>query len=74
MLVAVASIGLGAIAGILAGFAMLFVGPFDFNYNLDGYLLSLAISCLSIGLGLLCISWLVQLFRFVKSRFKQYRK
>lgn len=74
MLVAVASIGLGAIAGILAGFAMLFVGPFDFNYNLDGYLLSLAISCLSIGLGLLCISWLVQLFRFVKSRVKQYRK
>ena len=74
MLIAVASIGLGAIAGILAGFAMLFVGPFDFNYNLDGYLLSLAISCLSIGLGLLCISWLVQLFRFVKSRVKQYRK
>ena len=74
MLVAVASIGLGAIAGILAGFAMLFVGPFDFNHNLDGYLLSLAISCFSIGLGLLCISWLVQLFRFVKSRVKQYRK
>lgn len=67
MVVAVASIGIGAIAGILAGFkAMLFVGPFNFNHNLDAYLLSIAISCLSIGLGLLCFSWVVQLFRFVK--------
>ena len=74
MVVAVASIGIGAIGGILAGFAMLFVGPFNFNHNLDGYLLSIAISCLSIGLGLLCFSWIVQLFRFVKTRFKQYRK
>ena len=74
MVVAVASIGIGAVAGILAGFAMLFVGPFNFNHNLDGYLLSLAISCLSIGLGLLCFSWIVQLFRFVKTRVKQYRK
>ena len=74
MVVAVASIGIGAIAGILAGLAMLFVGPFNFNHNLDGYLLSIAISCLSIGLGLLCFSWIVQLFRFVKTRVKQYRK
>ena len=74
MVVAVASIGIGAVAGILAGFAMLFVVPFNFNHNLDGYLLSIAISCLSIGLGLLCFSWIVQLFRFVKTRVKQYRK
>lgn len=74
MVVAVASIGIGAIAGILAGLAMLFVGPFNFNHNLDAYLLSIAISCLSIGLGLLCFSWIVQLFRFVKTRVKQYRK
>lgn len=74
MVVAVASIGIGAIAGILAGLAMLFVGPFNFNHNLDAYLLSIAISCLSIGLGLLCFSWVVQLFRFVKTRVKQYRK
>ena len=74
MLVAVASIGLGAIAGILAGFAMLFVAPFNPNSSLDGRLFSVAISCLSVGLGLLCFSWVVQLFRFVKSRVKQYRK
>lgn len=74
MVVAVASIGIGAIAGILAGLAMLFVGPFNFNHNLDAYLLSIAISCLSIGLGLLCFSWVVQLFHFVKTRVKQYRK
>ncbi len=74
VVVIVVSVGLGAIAGILAGFAMLFVAPFNPNSSLDGRLFSVAISCLSVGLGLLCFSWVVQLFRFVKSRVKQYRK
>ena len=74
MVVAVAAIGIGAIAGVFAGIAMLFVAPFHPSSSLDGRLFSVAISCLSIGLGLLCFSWVVQLFRFVKTRFKQYRK
>ncbi|MGT2711749.1 DUF1700 domain-containing protein [Streptococcus oriscaviae] len=74
VVVVVVSVGLGAIASIFAGIVMLFMAPFNPNSSLDGRLFSVAISCLSVGLGLIFFSWLVQLFRFIKSRVKQYRK
>lgn len=74
LIITVISIGLGAIAGILTGVALLFAVPFSTNNSLDGQLLSIALSFLSIGLGLLVFSWIVQLFRFAKTYAKQHRK
>ena len=70
----VAAIGFGSLSAIFAGVVMLLAGSFVTEHGFDGQLLTVATACTSIGLGLFCFSWMVQLYRLIKHQIRIYRK